>query len=144
MASINSVTVSGRLTRDPELKTFGEDGKVTSFGIASDRSVKVDGEWTTKPNFFDVSVFGGYAELIDKKARKGDLVTVQGELRYESWENDAGEKRSKVAIVASTIDGQFAFRKADGSDTPARDTGDGAGDQGALPVGGTAAADIPF
>ena len=144
MASVNLVAISGRLTRDPELKTFGDNGKVTSFGIASDRSVKVDDEWTTKPNFFDVSVFGGYAELIDKKARKGDLVTVQGELRYDSWENDAGEKRSKVFIVASTIDGQFAFRKADGSDTPARDAAASGqpGDQGALP--GTAAEEIPF
>lgn len=124
MASINSVTVSGRLTRDPELKTFGEDGKVASTGIAVDRPVKENGEWTTKPNFFDISVFGGYAELIDKKARKGDLVTVQGQLRYESWENEAGEKRSKVIIVADTLDGQFAYRKADGSDTPAKQDGD--------------------
>ena len=146
MSSVNTVALSGRLTRDPELKTFGEDGKVTSFGVASDRSVKVDGEWTTKPNFVDVSVFGGYAELIDKKARKGDLVTVQGQLRYESWENDAGEKRSKVYIVADTIDGEFSYRKADGSDTPARASTDGPGDQGPLPgtSQGTTPDDIPF
>jgi single-strand DNA-binding protein len=145
VSSVNTVAVSGRLTRDPELKTFGEDGKVASFGLANDRSIKRDGEWTTVPNFFDISVFGNYAELIDKKARKGDLVTVQGELRYETWENEAGEKRSKVSIIAKTVEGEFSFRKADGSDTPARDTGNGAaGDQGALPVGGTDAADIPF
>ena len=146
MASVNTVVVSGRATRDPELKTFGTDGKVASLGIAVDRTVKKDDEYVSVANFFDVSVFGNYGELVDKKLRKGDLITIQGELRYESWENEAGEKRSKVSIVAKTIDGQFAFRKSDGSDTPARDAA--AGDQGELPVaaapGASQSNDIPF
>ena len=111
MASVNTVVVSGRATRDPELKTFGDDGKVTSFGIASDRTVKQGDEYVQVPNFFDVSVFGGYAALIDKKLRKGDLITVMGELRYDSWENEAGEKRSKVIIIAKTIEGQKDLAK---------------------------------
>ena len=145
MASVNSVVVSGRATRDPELKTFGDDGKVTSFGIASDRTVKQGDEYVQVPNFFDVSVFGGYAGLIDKKLRKGDLITIQGELRYDSWENEAGEKRSKVVIIAKTIDGQFAFRAADGSDTPARADGttQAAAEQDSLP-GTSQTDDIPF
>lgn len=147
MASINTVTVSGRATRDPELKTFGEDGKVANFGIASDRTVKQGDEYVSVANFFDVAVFGGYAGLVDKKLRKGDLITVQGELRYETWENEAGDKRSKVSIIAKTIDGEYAFRKADGSDTPARDGGNG--DQGPLPgteptAGAPADDGIPF
>ena len=140
MSSVNTLVVSGRATRDPELKTFGEDGKVASLGVAVDRSVKRDGEWVQVPNFFDVSVFGNYAELVDKKLRKGDLITVQGELRYDSWENEAGEKRSKVFIVASTIDGQYAYRKADGTDTPARADGD----QGTLPVATGQTDEVPF
>jgi single-strand DNA-binding protein len=144
MGSVNTVAVSGRATRDPELKTFGEDGKVASFGIASDRTIKQGDEYVQVPNFFDVSVFGGYAALIDKKLRKGDLITIQGELRYETWENEAGEKRSKVSIIAKTVDGEYAFRKADGSDTPGRDSGDGPGDQGELPGTDPAKSDIPF
>jgi single-strand DNA-binding protein len=141
MSAVNTVAISGRVTRDPELRTFGEDGKVASFGIASDRSVKRDGEWTTEPNFVDVSVFGGYAGLIDSKLRKGDLVFVEGALRYESWETEAG-KRSKVFIVAESVDGQFAYRKADGSDTP--DRADGTTAPSAEPLPGTADATIPF
>jgi len=147
MASVNTVVVSGRATRDPELKTFGEDGKVANFGIASDRTVKQGDEYVQVPNFFDVAVFGGYGVLVDKKLRKGDLITVQGELRYETWENEAGDKRSKVSIIAKTLEGEFAFRKADGSDTPGRDAANG--DQGPLPGTEPTAAtpatdDIPF
>jgi len=145
MSAINTVAVSGRATRDPEFRTFGEDGKLVSFGIAVERSIKKDGEWTTVPNFFDVTVFGGYAELVDKKLRKGDLVSASGELRYETWENEAGEKRSKVSIIASTLDGEFSYRKADGSDTPARAEGAAApapAAQDALP--GTQDETIPF
>lgn len=146
MSSVNTTVQSGRATRDPEMKTFGEDGKVVSFGIAVDRSVKRDGEWVQVPNFFDVSVFGNYAELIDKKLRKGDLITVQGELRYDSWENEAGEKRSKVFIVAETIDGQFAYRKADGTDTPARAEGDApaAAPAAAAPAASGPTDEVPF
>lgn len=138
--SINTVTVSGRATRDPELKEIGSDGNVVvNFGIAVDRTVKRGDEYETVPNFFDVAVFGGYGKLIDKKLRKGDLITVGGELRFESWENEAGDKRSKVSIVARDLDGQFQYRKADGTDTPARADGD----QGALP--GTSQTDeVPF
>ena len=82
MASINTVVVSGRATRDPELKTFGEDGKVTNFGIASDRTVKQGDEYVQVPNFFDVAVFGGYAALVDKKLRKGDLITGPAKTTY--------------------------------------------------------------
>lgn len=143
--SVNTVTVSGRATRDPELKELGDDNSVTNVGIAVDRTIKKGDEYETVPNFFDIAVWGGYGKLIHKKLRKGDLITVQGELRYESWETEDGSKRSKVSIVAKTLDGEFVFRKADGSDTPARQEGDApAPAQEAMPVGGTSANDIPF
>lgn len=123
MASINSVVVSGRATRDPEIREFDGGGKVANLGIAVDRSVKQGDEWTTTPNFFDISVFGNYADLIHKKVRKGDLISVEGELRWDQWEKD-GEKRTKVYIVAKSLDGEFSYRKADGSDTPARSESD--------------------
>lgn len=145
--TVNTVAVSGRATRDPELKEIGDDNYVTNVGIAVDRTVKKGDEYETVANFFDIAVFGGYAKLIHKKLRKGDLFSAQGELRYESWENEAGEKRSKVSIIARNLDGEFQYRKADGSDTPARADGEPAAPapaQEALPVGGTAANNIPF
>lgn len=144
--AVNTVAVSGRATRDPELKEIGDDNYVVNVGIAVDRTVKQGDEYVTVPNFFDIAVFGGYAKLIDKKLRKGDLFSAQGELRYESWETEDG-KRSKVSIVARNLDGEFQYRKADGSDTPARADGEPAAQapaQEALPVGGTSANDIPF
>ena len=143
--ALNTVAVSGRATRDPELKELGDDNCVVNVGIAVDRTVKRGDEYETVPNFFDITIWGGYGKLIHKKLRKGDLFSVAGELRYESWETEDGSKRSKVSIVAKTLDGDFVFRKADGSDTPARQEADApAPAQEAIPVGGTPANDIPF
>jgi single-strand DNA-binding protein len=141
--AVNTVTLSGRATRDPEGKEIGSDNYVVNFGIAVDRRVKQGEEYVNVPNFFDVAVFGGYAKLVEKKLRKGDLISLSGELRYETWENEAGEKRSKVSVVARDLDGEFQYRKADGSDTPAKADGAQETIAGTVP-GADAKDDIPF
>jgi single-strand DNA-binding protein len=118
MSDINAVFLTGRLTRDPELRTVqagGEDRSVANTGIAVDQYRK---DQDDKAHFFDLTIWGAFGELVDKKARKGDQVTVTGRLEFSSWENDEGEKRSKVGIVVSQMEGEWMYRKADGSDTP--------------------------
>jgi len=145
MASdLNQIVVSGRLTRDPELKVLQPSGtEVAEFGIAVNRSRKVEEEWVDEASFFEVSVYGNRGTVVANKARKGDRVTVAGSLQQRKWEAEDGGKREKVSIVGNLVEGEFVFRKADGSDTPDRaSTGDGA-DEGS----GTPPAtddDIPF
>jgi single-strand DNA-binding protein len=94
MANFNSVVLVGRLTRDVELKQIpNSETIVGDFGLA------VNEQYGEKEyaNFFDLSIWGKQAETLAKYCHKGDLVLVNGRLRYESWDSD-GQKRSKVSV----------------------------------------------
>ena len=115
MSNVNSVTISGNLTRDPELKALPSGTSVAELGVAVNKSKKNEaGDYVDETSFFDVSVYGNFADLIARKFAKGDAVVVQGELKQDTWEKD-GEKRSKVKINARQIDGPAMYRKADES-----------------------------
>lgn len=115
--SINRVIVSGNLTRDPETRQAGS-GTVTQFGIAvNDRRKNAQsGEWEDVPNFFDVLVWGTRGESLSRFISKGSKVVVAGRLRWSSWTNNEGEKRSKVEIVADDVD-FMSSRSGGGSDS---------------------------
>lgn len=139
---MNHVAISGNLTRDPELVTTSNGNELCRFSVAVEQSFKdSSGEWQTKAHFIDCTMFGGRARLLANKARKGDLVTVDGRLDFSQWETDDGQKRSKLAVVANEAVGEFQFRKSDGSDTPARSEGDSTEAPAAAP---SADDDIPF
>lgn len=103
--SINRVTISGNLTRDPELKTVGSGTTLLNFGVAVNdrRKNQQTGEWEDVPNFFDCTVFGAHATALSKFLRKGMKVAVDGRLHYSSWEKD-GQKHSRVSINVDEID----------------------------------------
>lgn len=102
--NVNSVTISGRLTRDPELKSTPSGTAVCKLGVAVNDRVKVNDEWQDRPNFFDVDVFAGRAETCAKYLERGQAVTISGRLRWRQWEGDDGKKRSAVSIVADLVE----------------------------------------
>ena len=96
----NTVTVVGNVTRDPELR-FTQGGlAVANFGLAWNKRRK-DGEEET--SFFDVACFQQMAENVAESITKGSRVVVYGTLQQRSWENQEGERRSKVEIVADDV-----------------------------------------
>lgn len=103
--AINSVSLSGNLARDPEIKTSGAT-IICNFCIAVDDNVKnrSTGEWERVPNFFDVAVFGKYAEVVASRLYKGARVFVDGKLHYSTWQAQDGSKRSRVSVYASTVE----------------------------------------
>lgn len=111
MGNVNKVVVSGNLTRDPELRTFGEDGKVANLGIAVNRQRfdKTTNEYVNEVSFFDVTVWGNFGALAARKLKKGDSCTIAGRLEQQNWEKD-GEKKSKVVIIAEDVDSEGFFR----------------------------------
>lgn len=132
---MNSVNISGRLTRDPELRETASGLEIVNFGVAVEQRVKDGEEWTTKAHFVDCTVFGGYGKLVANKAVKGDLVSVSGRLDFSQWEDkESGANRSKLAVVVNEMDGEWKFRAA-GAPKPAADT---------TPVADTGDDDIPF
>jgi len=102
---MNSVVVSGNLTRDPEVRMAGTT-PVCILGIAvnGSRKNKETGEWEDIPNFFDVIVWGSRGEFWGRNLSKGDKVVVFGKLKWSSWKTPDGQNRSKVEIVADDIE----------------------------------------
>lgn len=103
--SINRVIVSGNLTRDPELRMAGAT-PVLSFGIAvNDRKKNAQSaEWEDVPNFFNVVVWGARGESLSKYLNKGDKIVISGRLRWSQWQNNEGQNRSKVEIMAEDVE----------------------------------------
>ena len=103
---LNMCFISGNLTRDAELrKTRGGQGVLTfSVAVNDRRKNPQTGEWEDYPNFIDVTLFGTRAEKLQVYLTKGAKVAVEGKLRYSSWENQNGEKRSKLEVIADEVE----------------------------------------
>lgn len=103
--SLNIVAISGNLTRDPELRTTAGGTAVLSFGVAVNdrRQNPQTGEWEDYPNFVDVTIFGKRGSALAQYLHKGMKVSIEGKLRYSSWEKD-GQRRSKLEVIAEEIE----------------------------------------
>lgn len=99
MSSVNSVVVSGNLTRDPEIKYVPSGASVCTFGIAVSNKYK-DKEDVV---FLDVTAWGRTGEVVNEYAAKGSRLIIEGSLKQESWEDKSGNKRSKIVLVASRV-----------------------------------------
>jgi single-strand DNA-binding protein len=119
MANLNKVMLIGRLTRDPEVRTFSNGGKVAKFGFAVNnrRKNQQTGQWEDEPCFVDCSVFnrgenGRQADLVEQSLRKGQQVFLEGHLVLEQWQDKtSGDKRSALRVVVDNF--QFLERRED-------------------------------
>ena len=83
------------------------------MGLAvNGRKQDAGGQWVDKPNFFDVKVFGNQAEMLSQHLGKGRRIGVDGRLDWSSWESQDGGKRSKVEVIAQSV--QFLDSRGDG------------------------------
>jgi len=150
--NINRVTVTGNLTRDPELRSLPSGTSVCKLRIAvNSRRKNENGEWVDKPNYFDVTVWGAQGENCSTYLSKGRPVAIDGRLDWREWDaSDGSGKRQTVEIIADSV--QFLGSRDGGgngssgngiaaqSDVPA-DTSD----FDAEPVGASGSEDdIPF
>ena len=111
MANVNKVILVGRLTRDPECRTFSTGGKVANFGFAvSNRKKNAQtGQWEDEPMFLDCKAFnrgdyGKLADTIEQYLKKGSLAYLEGKLHLESWDDKTtGAKRSKHVLVVDMM-----------------------------------------
>jgi len=95
---MNVIVLTGRLTRDPEVKA-GQSGKVfTRFSIAVDRTFK-KGE----ADFINCVAFGKTAEIIGEHLRKGSKAGFNGSLQMSQYEKD-GEKRTSYEVIVNQIE----------------------------------------
>jgi single-strand DNA-binding protein len=154
MANINRVTITGNLTRDPELRTLSSGNSVCSLRVACNgrRRNGQTQQWEDVPNYFDVTVWGAQGENCAKYLAKGRGVAIDGRLQWREW-GEEGAKRQAVDIVAENVqflggrddagggngNGFSSSVRASESDVPI-DTGDFE----RTPVSAAADDDIPF
>ncbi len=118
----NATTLSGNLTRDPEIR-YTRDGQAhATFGMAVNRRWQPRGsdEWEEATSFFDVVCWRDLAENVALSLVKGSRVIVTGRLEQSSWENDNGERRSRVEVSAEEVGPSLRFATAEISRTERR------------------------
>lgn len=109
---MNQVVLIGRLTRDPELRYIaGTNTPVANFAIAVDREFTgKDGK--KEVDFIDIQVWNKIAENCSNYLGKGSLVCIQGSIRIDTYQNQAGENRRSFRVNANRV--QFLDKKKDG------------------------------
>ena len=121
MANLNKVMLIGRLTRDPEIKTFGNGGKVANVGFAVNnrKKNKDTGAWEDVPVWIDLKAFNREtgrktADLIESSLKKGQQIYVEGHLVLEEWTGkEDGKKASKMVVYVD--DFQFLEKREGGA-----------------------------
>jgi single-strand DNA-binding protein len=103
--NINRVILTGNLTKDPELRSLPSGMAVCSLRIASNtrRKDQASGEWVDKPNYFDVTIWGRQGENAAQYLSKGRPVAIDGRLEWREWQDNNGNKRQSVEIVADNV-----------------------------------------
>lgn len=111
---MNLVMLIGRLTRDPDLKYLqGSGTPVANFSVAVDREVTgKDGK--KEVDFIDIQVWGKSAENCTNYISKGSKVAIQGSLRIDTYQNQAGENRKITSVNAVRV--QFLDNKNNNND----------------------------
>ena len=102
---MNTVVMSGGLTRDVELKYTGSGTAYCKLSLAVSKKVKKNDQWVDETGYFDWSLWGKRAESLAKSLTKGTQLILSGEARQNTWEKD-GQKQSKIEFNVSELDFQ--------------------------------------
>jgi single-strand DNA-binding protein len=134
MTTASATTITGNLTRDPEIRYTREGQATTTLGVAVNRrwQNRESGEWEEATSFFDVVTWRELAENVALSLTKGMRVVVSGRLEQRSWETEEGDRRFKVEIVADEVGASLRFATAEvhriERQRPADETDEGASD----------------
>mgnify|MGYP001600224739 CR=1 FL=1 len=144
LLQLNDVKLSGRVTRDPELKFTAKGQAVCRFDLALNRRYKdANGEWKDdEPTFVSVVAWREAAQRCADRLKKGSPVYVDGYLKSRAWETKEGQKRTSLEVIAQRI--QFLAKMEGEKDSS--DSAEAAAEPAVAAVGAGASSDedIPF
>ncbi len=113
----NTTTITGNLTREPEIRYTKEGQANAQLGVAARLRrwcrTGTTQEWQEAVSYFDVVCWRDLAENVALTLSKGMRVVVTGRLDHRTWETEEGEHRSKVEITADEIGPSLRFATAD-------------------------------
>jgi single-strand DNA-binding protein len=102
--AVNRVLLGGNLTRDPQVRFLANEQAVANFGLAINRRFKgSDGQMKDEVTFIDIEAWGRTAELVGQYLTKGRACFVEGRLKLDNWDDKDGQKRSKLKVVADSV-----------------------------------------
>src|SRR5512144_1043767 len=130
MASDNTVTLVGNITRDPELRFTQSGQAVATFGLAVNRRYQQNGEWQEKVSFFNVVCWGQLGENAASSLAKGSRTIVTGRLEQREYETREGDKRNVIEVVADEIGPSLRWATASVERTDRRPAEGGGGGGG--------------
>ncbi len=107
---MNKVLLTGRLTRDPEMRSLASGKNVTTFTVASNEFLGVGKE---KAEYSPIVTWDRLAEIAGQYLGKGQQVAIEGRLQTRSWDDDRGQRHWKTEIVASRVEMLSGRRKKD-------------------------------
>src|SRR6204780_3638395 len=137
MQMANTTTITGNLTREPEIRYTREGQATAQLGVAVNRrwQDRTTQEWQEPTADFHVICWGDPAEKVAVSLPKGMGVVVTGRLEHRTWETEEGEHRSKVEITADEVGASLRFATAEVHKVERRGGG-GGGAGGGRPRGG--------
>ena len=113
---MNRVLLTGRLTRDPELRSTASGKHVTQFTVATNEYV---GNGKERSEYHNVVTWEKLAEICGRYLGKGQQVAVEGRLQTRSWDDDRGQRHWKTEVVANHVEMLSGRRKKDYADASA-------------------------
>ena len=110
---LNHITIMGRLTRDPEMRTTQSGVAVASFTLAVDRDFGGKDSGEKQTDFIDCTAWRHTAEFVSKYFSKGRMAVVSGRMQIDNYTDNDGNKRKAAKVIADNI--YFGDSKKDGA-----------------------------
>ena len=105
MPNINNIMITGRLTKDPDIRFTKSNKIVVNFDIANNhmyRSTASD-EWKKMTLFIRVSIYGNLADRVKERLHKGTPVYIEGRLQEDTWTTTDNQQRKSYRIVGNRM-----------------------------------------
>jgi single-strand DNA-binding protein len=106
---VNKVVLTGRLTRDPEMRSLASGKSVTQFAVATNAYAA----GKEKAEYHNVVTWDRLAEICGQYLGKGQQVAIEGRLQTRSWDDDRGQRHWKTEVVAAHVEMLSGRKKKD-------------------------------
>jgi single-strand DNA-binding protein len=110
--SVNKVIIVGNLGRDPEVRSFGNGGKVVNLRIATSETWrdKASGERKERTEWHSVAIYNeALAKIAEQYLKKGSKVYLEGQLETRKWQDQSGADRYSTEVVLRQFRGELTL-----------------------------------
>lgn len=99
---VNKVLLVGNIGKDPEIKSVG-NSKVANFSLATSENIKKGEKWEKETFWHNIVLWGNQASFIESYVKKGDLLSVEGSIKYRSYNDKDGNTKYITEIKADEV-----------------------------------------